>query len=166
MYRELQLHHRIFLIPIYAASEPAPISWLCNNKSIIFCPDEAIDLAADLARRAGGPLPPTPFSEIGQGSLEHHWNEIAGLLQTEWGRAIQPPRWTPQVHTNLSWVPLRLLLRRMPEFDMESDHGIHLSEIAIKANRILIAKSYLASEKYSEEDTRELLPKMVEEAPF
>jgi hypothetical protein len=54
----------------------------------------------------------------------------------------------------------------MPEFNLESDPGMQLSEIAIKANRILIAKSYLAREKCSEEDSRKLLPKMVEEAPF
>jgi hypothetical protein len=114
----LEQNHRIEFIRYPEQFKMEAIAQIrALNPTLLLAPDELISASKQLATDVCAPLGAASFNILNQSSLEHHWREIAGLIDANefaWSRgwirplADVPP---PQLMELSSLAPMRLALK-------------------------------------------------------
>jgi CHAT domain-containing protein len=112
--QSFDLGQHILLVPVemFVAQEVGAV--LAQGVPVLaICPDALLREATHRCASLGFALPPTPYSELGNGSLEAHWHAIYELVETDRPYLGRVPQLSPDFALAPVELPRRWLARQL-----------------------------------------------------
>jgi hypothetical protein len=131
--QSLDLGHHILLVPMAAFAAQHMQAPLAQGVPVLaVCPDELIAEATERCASLGFAMPPAPYSELSNESLEAHWRTIYDLVETDEPYLGRTPHLSHSLQFAPADLPRRWLARQLDDAeDIRVETGEPDQDVAI-----------------------------------